>query len=439
MICLWRRGPPPSPAAVGDGPRARRARRIGRGRPSGARTSQPRPGARPAGRRGPRSPISRDASSRLGAASRRAAIAGSSGPAGRLELGEPRVQDGADVADPCGQRAALVAAIPAPIATSPRASRVMSRQPPAVRAGSNGRPGRRIRSIRRPLPRGPRPGPAASGSCRRRRRSWVVAVIRTRLGPARPGEPFHGVDRGRRRVAPRHDDPWPADEQVAHRRRVPGRLAAGHRMTADESEAVRLGALHDRGLRARDIGDRHIRPERRRGAVPPVRPAIEGSPAAARPGRSARHPRSPRPAMRRRRRGRHRPERVAGHRRSATRRRAPTAGHRPRGGRERRTPRSVRTRGTRSTCPEYRSRARVGMAVDVMRRPLVSSGRSAAARSVGRSAVVRRRPAGRDRRADSGGDCGLVDRCHAVRCPAGAPQRGQRRSSANSDSSGETV
>ncbi len=57
------------------------------------------------------------------------------------------------------------------------------------------------------------------------------------------------------------DHPGPIDEQVRVGRRIAARVAAGHRVAADERDAPLRGALDDPALRAGDIGDERARVE----------------------------------------------------------------------------------------------------------------------------------------------------------------------------------
>ena len=194
--------------------------------------------------------LDRHGSSRRRAASNRAASASTSGSAA-----SSRAAHSARPAEIARTAAAIsgpfVAAIPAPMSGAPR------REPGHVAPAAGGqRPGER--------PVGPtghrldeRRRHDERGMADRRDRPVVGGRIQPdRLRPGRPGEALDPIHVGRRGVGARTDDPGPVDEQVGLGRRVAGRVAAGHRMAADEAQAEPIGPLDDDGFRARDVGDR---------------------------------------------------------------------------------------------------------------------------------------------------------------------------------------
>ena len=99
-------------------------------RPPGVRRAGPRGPVRPSVESAPAGPV------RSGDGRR---SPDPSGPSGRSRSASHASRTPWTSRMRAASAAAFVAAIPAPIATSPRASRVMSRHPPAVRAGTNGR------------------------------------------------------------------------------------------------------------------------------------------------------------------------------------------------------------------------------------------------------------------------------------------------------------
>ena len=207
-------GPQPVPAR-----RVRQRRRAGRRGP--ARRSSLRPGARVGPGRpaaGRRSPARRDRRRAPGRpASRR-------GPPGR------RGSVGA-------RASALVTAIPVPIATSPRARRVMSRQPPAVSAGTNGRSGSPTRIARASDGLDERGGEDQRQVARRRRprrrvrrRSCgVAAAPQVRARPSTASMPAADA------LAPGTTTQGRPTNRSAVAASVAGRLATRHRMAADEA------------------------------------------------------------------------------------------------------------------------------------------------------------------------------------------------------------
>ena len=203
--------------------------------------------------------IRRAARARSRAARSRAATATSSGPSGRSRSASHASRIARTSRIRAASAGALVATIPAPIATSPRARRVMSRQPPAVRLGTNGRSASSVGPSGRPPRRAPRPGRAAGGSCRRPRASCVAAVIRSGSAPAGRASRLDRVDPGGGRVPARHDDPRPIRRTGRPSRTaypVDSRPAIGWPPT--NGRPCDIGSFHDGGLRARDVGDGRV-------------------------------------------------------------------------------------------------------------------------------------------------------------------------------------
>ena len=151
-----------------------------------------------------------------------------------LEVGEPPVEDLADVPQARGDRGAFVTAIPVPISTSPRASRVMLSQPPAARptpaasrAGRSTRARDRLDERRRRATSGRWLIAATARSCRRRPSGA------TRAPQAAASASTRDVAGG---VLGRDDDPRPVREQAGVRRLEPraarGRPSGARRRTA---------------------------------------------------------------------------------------------------------------------------------------------------------------------------------------------------------------
>ena len=125
------------------------------------------------------------------------ATSGSSDAAARVEVGEPAVEHAPNVANAARERdAAFVAAIAAPISTSPFARRVVSRQPFAESRRTASQSSRRSPSrVEVTAPRARRT--STSGR-------WLIAATASscvrrghphRLGARRPGEPLDALRR----------------------------------------------------------------------------------------------------------------------------------------------------------------------------------------------------------------------------------------------------
>ena len=429
--------------AAGTGPRGRRAPRSS-SRPSVVSPCQP--GSAMSVARGTTrtcSPVAhvgrvqrrRGERRARAAAARRARGARRPARRHRVELGEPaidRVAIGAQAVRRRGR--AFVARMPAPMSRSPRARRVMSRQPLAASGRAIGpaplaMPRRRSRRAPRRAMSGRWLIAATAGSCSRRhpdrpRADGARRAPRPRSTSAAravaAGTMTHGRSTNRSAVAA----PTP----------VVSRPAIGCPPTNGRPRSSAVA--DDQRLRARDVGDRRARGERSRSGPARSRERRRGSRAAVRPGSRARRPRSQRPAS------------AAAS--SIRPRRAPSGGPVPSGvhaasapsaaglaqGQRRSSRRSARSRGTRS-----------GPAVPGGRGRRVESGTSdrLAVVSPALPAAPLRGPAldaagrSRDRRAGSGVARPCGGWRSGARRRACAPQRGQRRSSANSASSDEAV
>ena len=330
--------------AIPRQPRASMTRSRGTTRTSSSLTRHPRgapapPRTAPAGP--PRRRLRRPPPRRGGRASRRA---------GRASPGRPR---------PAVR--ALVAAMPAPIAGSPRARRV-GPGPAARGQCRRGRPARRDRRSRRARDRlhqgrGDHERQVADrgdGGVVLDRRSCAAAA-RRRPGPARStrATPASSPAGGR------DDDPRPVAEEVDRPGREAARLAARHRVSADEAQAEARRALGEERLRARHVADDGIGAER--GAVGPARAPRSSRQAA---GGAASTTRSaPLTRLAQRRRGD--VDRPPARGRPAAR--LPTASRRPRASRPRGPPgrsirRSGRGRGGRGA-PAVRRRGDAGRGV----------------------------------------------------------------------------
>ena len=376
--------------------------------------------------------------------------AASSGPPGRSSVGEPVVEDGAEVAEPRGDGRRVGGRDrrrPSPRRRgrggSCRASR-RRRGRPRLGQSARGRAGvpatastraaadderqvadrrrRPRRAPRRPCAPAARRTPCASDATTRRCR---------RPGRRAPGTTTHGRSTNRSAVA-------------TPRSPVASRPAIGWPPTKRRPRARRPARRSRAFVLATSVTTASGR-ERRRATARRGRRAASGSPSPAPPGRRGRRPRSPPPAIGGDRVDdpvRERPRRAAPGR-ASTRRRASALVRRLDARRARAIDPPMRPKPRKAMCTVPGIAAGPGRSVDPA--GVVAAGRR---RRRGRRAVADAPPVGarrspspvgraRDRRAGSGGGSATRRSVVAALVVEEAPQRGQRRSSAKSDSSGD--